>query len=114
MMLRILLLSSFLYTISCTSSQSEEKESGDQANDTPISSTYQVVITQNNSGFGYQILKDGKLIIDQPTIPAIQGNQSFSSREKAQKTADYLIEKLNKGHFPPTLSVEELDSLSVI
>lgn len=114
MMIRSLILSILLVVSGCTSRPTEQNNSEEKENKTAISPMYQVVITENTGGFGYQILKDGKLVIDQPTIPAIQGNQFFSTREKAQKTADYLVEKLNKGIFPPTLSVEELDSLGVL
>lgn len=114
MMIRSLILSFFLVIFGCTSRPNERNNLKEKPNETPTSPMYQVLITENNGGFGYQILKDGKLVIDQPNIPAIQGNQFFSTREKAQKTADYLVEKLNKGIFPPTLAVEELDSLGVL
>jgi len=114
MIIRSCILSIILTLTGCTSPPTELNTLKEKENKTATAPMYQVVITENNDGFGYQILKDGKLVIDQPTIPAIQGNQFFSTREKAQKTADYLTEKLKKGIFPPTLAVEELDSLDVL
>jgi Domain of unknown function (DUF4907) len=82
---------------------------------TATKETYRVISVENGPGsFGYQILKDGKMLINQATIPAIQGNQGFSSREKAQKTGEFVLQKIEKGFFPPTISPEELDSLGVL
>lgn len=114
MISRVIISICCFYFLGCSADQPEKEAKNEIDNNTPTASQYQVIVTENNLGYGYQILKDGKLTIDQPTIPAIQGNQSFSSKEKAQKTAEYLIEKLNKGVFPPTISVEELDSLKVL
>ena len=65
-------------------------------------------------GWGYQILNNDKLYINQPHIPAVAGIKGFSDENKAQITADFMIYKLNNGIFPPTISVEELDSLGVL
>ena len=54
------------------------------------------------------------MTINQEYIPAVQGNQCFSSQEDAQKVGDYVLDKIQKGAFPPTVSVEELDSLGVL
>jgi hypothetical protein len=64
--------------------------------------------------FGYKILKDGKMIINQMNIPAVQGNKGFPSQESAMKTGELMLNKIKKGVFPPTISKEELDSLGVI
>ena len=65
-------------------------------------------------GWGYQILNNDKLYINQPHIPAVAGIKGFSDESKAKITADFMIYKLNNGIFPPTISVEELDSLGVL
>lgn len=65
-------------------------------------------------GWGYKILADGKTYINQPHIPAVSGSQGFESEEKAAKTADFAIYKLEQGIMPPTISVNELDSLGVL
>jgi hypothetical protein len=75
---------------------------------------YELIITQESSHeYGYQILKDGELMIDQKNIPAIQGNKAFSSRLDAQTVAHFALDKIKNGVFPPTISVAELDSLGV-
>jgi hypothetical protein len=65
-------------------------------------------------GWGYQILNNGKLYINQPHIPSIQGNIGFDSKDNAIKTGEYIINKLENNIFPPTVSPEELDSLGVL
>ena len=67
-----------------------------------------------NLGWGYKIYDNGTLFINQPHIPAIQGNKGFSTKEKAQITADFAILKMDQGFIPPTISPEELDSLGVL
>jgi hypothetical protein len=54
------------------------------------------------------------LAIDQKHIPVIQGYKSFSSKEKAEKTGNFIVQKMKNGIFPPTLTEQELDSLEVL
>jgi len=65
-------------------------------------------------GWGYQILNNGELFINQPHIPSIQGNNGFETKTNAIKTAEFIIHKLENNIFPPTISPEELDSLNVL
>lgn len=73
-----------------------------------------IAVEYPNVGWGYQILQDGKLAIDQKHIPVIQGYKSFSSKEKAEKTGNFIVQKMKNGIFPPTLTEDELDSLEVL
>ena len=61
--------------------------------------------------WGYDIYKDSNLFIHQPNIPAIKGNRGFSSEQKAIAVANLTIQKLRSGIMPPTIRIEELDSL---
>lgn len=65
-------------------------------------------------GWGYDILKGNSVLIHQPHIPAIQGNQGFKSEYDAEKAANRVIEKLDRNIMPPTLSVDELRELGVL
>lgn len=67
-----------------------------------------------NSGWGYDILINGKTAIHQPIIPAVAGNKAFSSQEAAKKTADFALQKMKLTGSLPTLSIQELDSLGVL
>jgi hypothetical protein len=67
-----------------------------------------------NRGWGYDIMVDGKIYIHQPNVPAVMGNNGFSSEEKAQAAGEYVIQKLRNNIIPPAVSPEELDSLGVL
>ncbi|WP_345200424.1 DUF4907 domain-containing protein [Chryseobacterium ginsengisoli] len=72
----------------------------------------EIKITRQNSGYGYQILKKQKIMINQPFIPAIQGEKSFKNETDAQKTADLVVNKIEKYSFPK-ISIHELDSMKI-
>jgi len=73
-----------------------------------------IAVEYPETGWGYQILQDGKLAIDQKHIPVIQGYRGFSSKENAEKAANFIVGKMQRGIFPPTMTEEELDSLGVL
>lgn len=69
---------------------------------------------QNENGWGYNILLDGKLFIRQPNIPSIPGNKGFTDEEKAKKVAEFITHKIQNGIMPPSTNKQELDSLGVL
>ena len=73
-----------------------------------------LIINAPNNTYGYDILLDGKMMIHQPSIPAMPGNEGFKTKADAKKTAELVISKIRKGEMPPTVSVEELKKLKVI
>ena len=77
------------------------------------SSVYEVRTVENASGWGYEVWKDGAMVIKQEHIPAVQGIRAFSSQEQAQKAAEIIKAKLDQGIFPPTMSMAELQSIGV-
>lgn len=110
---------SILVLFSCENSES--KESLNPYNDRDVYSgkvqepAYTMEVLEDvKFGWGYQLFKDGKLMIDQKHIPAIQGEQGFSSKENAEITGNYILKKIKNNEFPPTVSIEELDSLHVL
>jgi hypothetical protein len=72
------------------------------------------IIDAANKTFGYDIYPDNRLLIHQPSIPAIQGNEGFAKQVDAEKVAKLVIDKLKQGEMPPTISTEELKKLGVI
>lgn len=78
--------------------------------------TFEVKDSLNNKvlGWGYDIYVDGKRAIHQPIIPAIPGNNSFSSEEKAKSTGMFAIDKMKRTGSLPTITKAELDSLGTI
>ena len=71
-------------------------------------------IFRTRTGWGYDIYINGKKYIHQPAIPGISGIRSFSTREKAKKTAEFVCSKIRENIIPPSVSSEELDSLGVL
>lgn len=75
--------------------------------------TYKLIFRED-LGWGYQVFRGAKLFINQEHIPAIQGMKGFDTKEKAETTVLFVIEKIEKGETQPTVSVQELDSLKVL
>ena len=95
----ILLFSPLFLIVSCseekTSNEVIETEKPTVASSLKSEVTdYQVkTIYSDEQGWGYQILKDGKTLINQPNIPAVQGNKGFSSKENAFKYRELLYKR---------------------
>ncbi len=78
----------------------------------PAGFSYQVIPSESNT-YGYDIYKDGKLIIHQTSVPALPGNKGFKTQALAAAVAEAVIEKINKGEMPPTITTEELEKMGV-
>ena len=72
------------------------------------------IIPSVNGTFGYDILLQEKPFVHQPSIPALPGNEGFKTRERAQRVAELVVKKIRSGEIPPTVSVEELNSMGVM
>ena len=77
-------------------------------------SSYQLSIFQTSTGWGYNILVAGKPVVYQPTIPGLSGHRGFASESQAQKVGQYVVSKVEKGQFPPTLTHTELNQLGIV
>ena len=64
-------------------------------------------------GFGYNILMDGKLYVHQPHIPAVPGNKGFANIDQAKKAGTFIKYKIEHHIMPPSVTVQELDSLQI-
>lgn len=97
------------------SSDTAEKSTEKASNPATTSSRFRAQYYYSDSlGWGYDIYEGSSMRIHQPHIPAVQGNKGFKSEYDAQKAAEKVIEKLNHGIMPPSLSVEELKELGVL
>ncbi|MCX6232799.1 MAG: DUF4907 domain-containing protein [Bacteroidetes bacterium] len=101
---RLAFLISLIVLISCDSNTKKENSS---AKDVFTIKTFQPDAT----GWGYDILKDNKVIIHQPNIPAIEGNHLFRTDAEARKIAVLVVEKLKNNIFPPSLTKEEVEAV---
>jgi hypothetical protein len=67
----------------------------------------------SDQGWGYRIYDSDKKIIEQPHIPVIMGFVPFRSEEDAKKIGNFALEKVMNGIFPPTITLNEIDSLNI-
>ena len=63
--------------------------------------------------WGYTIVKNGKTIIKQTTVPSQPGIKGFKKKEDAGKVAALVIKKLKTKNDLPTISKEELIQLHI-
>jgi hypothetical protein len=75
---------------------------------------YKVVTFPSGDGWGYKVMEGKKVIIEQFHIPAINGTIAFATEEQAKLTGLLVTQKIMQGNFPPTITIEELDSLGVV
>ena len=68
---------------------------------------------QTANGWAYQIRQNGKLVIDQPTIPGRPGIAGFQTQADAQKVAELVTAKLKAKEFPPSVSEADLQNLNI-
>jgi len=71
-------------------------------------------VTRSDAGYGYEIFISGKKVIDQPHLPGISAIRGFSDSGSAAITAEYIIQKIKNGQWPPSIGMRELDSLGVL
>jgi len=50
-------------------------------------------------------------IIHQPNIPALPGNAGFYNEDDAVKTANLVIQKINAGIMPPSVTEAEIQGI---
>ena len=71
-------------------------------------------INNEATGWGYDIYISGGLYIHQPHIPAVAGNRGFKTEADAKKAGAWAVHKIRNNIMPPTINVQELDSLGVL
>ena len=71
------------------------------------------ITDSEHTGFGFEILQGTSPLIIQPHIPAIQGIKGFKTKEQASIIGYYMIYKINHGIMPPSITVQDLDSLEI-
>ena len=67
---------------------------------------------QTETGWGYVIKLQDKIIIKQSIIPVIQQEKSFKTEEDALKVGNLVLEKL-KTKSSPTITKKDLNLLSI-
>lgn len=72
------------------------------------------ITKSETTGYGYAIMMDNRLFINQSTIPGQPGNKGFDTEAAADKVAKLVVYKIKNNQFPPSVTREELDSLNVL
>jgi hypothetical protein len=112
MTIRLLLLSSFLFSVPAFAQHAPTYKHTAHSKVVPVISVK--VIPAEKGTWGYDIFSDNRLYIHQPSIPGLPGNKGFATKAKAQKAADIVCQKIRKGVTPPTVSIEELRKAHLI
>ena len=71
------------------------------------------IFSNKDQTFGYAILKAGKPVIMQKTVPGMSGGAGFGNIEDAEAVASLVVFKIKSGAFPPTVTKVELDSMGI-
>ena len=82
-------------------------------NQSSSKNNFEITTFQSANGWSYQIRQNGKLIIDQPTIPSRSWILGFNSQADAQKVAELVRSKLQAKVFPPSVSEADLQNLNI-
>lgn len=113
-MMKLFLPLIFLF-MACSGEVEKEEEIKPvyQENEDVMGSGVTMELIEVEGGYGYRILMDGKPYITQPHIPAVQGNRPFQSEDEAASVAALVIEKIEEGIIPPSITIPELEELGV-
>ena len=97
-----------------TGKQDVKKETKQQNNPYADAETSIRIISSAKKTFGYDILINGMPLVHQPSIPALPGNEGFSTKEKAQKVAEFVVKKIKRNEMPPTVTIDDLNNMGVL
>jgi len=75
--------------------------------------TIQIIPSTNNT-FGYDILLYRRPLVHQPNIPGLPGNEGFTTKDRAQTVADFVVKKIRNNQMPPTVTMEDLNNMGVL
>jgi hypothetical protein len=68
---------------------------------------------ENGNGYGYDLIRDKKVYVHQPNIPAVQGNSGFKTEDQARRVGLLAAKKIRMNILPPTIEIRELDSMGI-
>jgi hypothetical protein len=73
---------------------------------------YEVKPFQVNSGWGYTIAINNKIIIKQSVIPTVSAKRSFNSKADALKVGNWVMKRI-KQNLSPTVAKKDLILLEI-
>jgi hypothetical protein len=72
--------------------------------------SYEIDLFKSENGWGYDILKNDRIYIHQPYIPALPGQIPFKDKKSARITGRLVIKKI-RNHQSPALTQDEIKSI---
>ena len=72
------------------------------------------ILPSANNTFGYDILLYNRPLVHQPNIPGLPGNEGFTTKERAQTVAEFVVKKIRNNEMPPTVTIENLNTMGVL
>jgi hypothetical protein len=87
---------------------SHQERKSSTTNHSKQNNRFDIQTLQTANGWGYQISQNGKMLIDQQSIPGRAGIQGFQTENDARNVANLVCAKLKAKIFPPTVSEEDL------
>lgn len=66
------------------------------------------------TGYGYKILIYGSPQVNQPHRPGMPGLEGFKTAEAAKKVGEFVAYKIRNNIMPPSVTIQEMDSLGVL
>ena len=72
------------------------------------------IIPAANNTFGYDILLYGRPLVHQSNIPGLPGNEGFTTKERGQTVAEFVVKKIRMNEMPPTVTIEDLNNMGVL
>lgn len=108
---KTLILFGILLLVNCTSSKKRGGKSEDSKTKKPTEQVLYATFQNADGTWGYDILSDGKVLIHQPNIPGIPGNQGVELETQATHLAQLVVRKINAGIMPPSVSSEEVHGI---
>ncbi len=111
---QIFVFGAFYCLLLCLTLQAQKEQTAKAAPPkTPVAYSNRIIPGSQDT-FGFDIYANKKILIHQPNIPAVLGNEGFKTKMAAEKVAQLMIQKLKKGEMPPTVSIEEMKKLKAI
>jgi hypothetical protein len=72
------------------------------------------IIPAANNTYGYDILLYGRPLVHQSNIPGLPGNEGFTTKNRAQAVAEFVVKKIRNNEMPPTVTIEDLNQMGVL
>jgi len=113
--LLMLFIMAYLPGISISANEAAGKKEIKQQKNPYINAKISIkIIPSVMKTFGYDIIVNGKPLIHQPNIPALPGNDGFTTKGRARKVAEFVVKKIRKNEMPPTVTIEDLNNMGAL